>query len=422
VLSARARRWVRGLGVSLATLCALLAAGEAALRFSRQRERHFAATVNKTIAAWVELTRAGVFEEIADPVRRYALRPGADVVVQGCRFRVTRHRTRGADFPAAKPPGEKRLLCLGDSFAFGLWCDEDETVVGHLARLANAREAELGTGTTWRAVNLGVPGYHTGQQLRALEQDGLALQPDLVVVYFNTNDIEQEGFFFDERLGALRRDFMPLSVGLRRALWSSHLYGWLAALERRLLEAGPVPAHLNPRSPYAHVRADNQRATRAALERIRDLCREQGVPLFVVDQPLLTWQGEIRDPDWALLPLVAWAERTRAELGIPGVSLLGLFRGYSDGVDRLAEGAPLDLLLDALVADERIQAGVAWARARAQAAGRDWETLGAAERMALFAGCPLEIPAQPDFHLNGEGYGHVARVAHAALRSEGLMP
>src|SRR6185295_513363 len=140
----------------------------------------------------------------ADPVRRYAMRPGAEAEVDGFHFRVSPQRTRGPAVPAVKPANERRLLCLGDSFAFGLWCDEEETLVARLAARANEREAELGSGRVWRALDLGVPGYHLGQTLRAFEQDGLALQPDVVLLYYNTNDIEQTGFFYDEDIGLLR--------------------------------------------------------------------------------------------------------------------------------------------------------------------------------------------------------------------------
>ena len=419
---ARRRRLARGLLASVFTLAALTLLAELGLRAADYRGRTFAATVNRTIARWVALTRAGVFEELDDPVRRYRMRPGAEAEVDGWTFRVTRHATRGADFPLAKPPGEKRILALGDSFCFGMWCDEDETVVGHLARLANAREAELGSGTTWRAVNLGVPGYHTGQQLAAFEQDGLALDPDLVVLYFNTNDIEQEGFFYDAELGVLRRDFLPLPTRLRARLWSSHLYGWIVGRHRRTVEAGPVPPHLDPSVPYAFVRADNQAATRAAIERLRDLCRAGSIPLFFVNQPHLTWQGDMLNPAWEMLPLVEWAASMRDELGIPGVDLLGLFRGYSDGVDRLAEGAPPDLLLDPFVADERIEAAVRWARETAAARGLDWDDLDVPARKELFHGYAGEMSKAPDFHLNGEGYGHIARVVHGGLRAQGLLP
>ena len=112
------------------------------------------------------------FEEIGDPVRRYAMRPDAACTIDEWTYRISSHRTRGEDFPAEKPDGEKRLLCLGDSYAFGLWSDEDETLVGHLARRANEAERERASGTTWRAVNCGVPGYHAGQQALACSATG----------------------------------------------------------------------------------------------------------------------------------------------------------------------------------------------------------------------------------------------------------
>ena len=146
------------------------------------------------------------------------------------------------------------------------------------------------------------------------------------------------------------------------------------------------------------------------------------MPLFFVDQPHLTWQGELQSPEGPFLPLVTWAEELRAELGLPGVNLLGLFRGYADGVDRTEAGGEPDFLLDTFVADERIQAAVTWARERALSEGLDWEALGYSERFALFAGYPGETPAGADFHLTGEGYGHLARVTYAAMRAQGVLP
>src|SRR5262245_6709066 len=196
----RALRWRRGLLASVFSLALLTLGAELFLRLTHQRERALASNVTRTNRRWVALTQAHLFEEVADPVRRYAMRPGAEAEVDGWRFRVSPQRTRGPDVPAVKPASERRLLCLGDSYAFGLWCDEDETLVSRIAARASAREAELGTGLTWRALDLGVPGYHLGQTLRVLEQEGLALAPDLVLLYYNTNDLEQSGFYFDEEL------------------------------------------------------------------------------------------------------------------------------------------------------------------------------------------------------------------------------
>ncbi len=423
----RARRLLTGLKVAVLTVGALLLLAEVGLRVCGHRRRSFEASVNRTNQRWVALTRAGIFEEIDDPVRRYAMRPFAEVRIDSWTFRVSAHRTRGADFPREKPPSERRLLCLGDSFSFGLWCDEDETLVGHLARLANQREEELGSGRTWRAVNLGVPGYQAGQSLRALEQDGLPLDPDVVVYYFNSNDIEEEGFFFDEDLGCLRRDFLPLPVRLERLLWHSHVYGWIASRYRSAAERVPSP-QFDPRVPYAFVRPDNQAATARSIARMAQLCSSRGIPFFFVDQPLLTWQGDAQRTDWIGAELVRWAEGVRQELALPGVSLLGLWRGWSDGVDRmegLAPGAtppPYDFLLDSFCADERIQAAVAFARAEARKSGAEWDALSYEEKKRFVAPYPGEMPAEPDFHLTGAGYAAIARVVYPRMREAGMLP
>lgn len=418
----RARRLRIGFALAVLTLAALTLGVELALRLTHQRARAMANNVTLTNRRWLALGAAKVFEEIDDPVRRYAMRPGARAEVDGFHFRISAARTRGPEVPAEKPAGERRLLCLGDSFAFGLWCDEEETVVARIAAMATAREEELGTGLVWRPLDLGVPGYHLGQALRAFEQEGLGLAPDLVLVYANTNDIEQTGFYYDADLGTLRRDFLPLPVFLKRALWhGSHLYGWISTRHARAVERGRTP-YLEPRVPWAHVRADNQAYTRAALAGIAELCRERALPLFVIDQPLMDFLGSTRRADWPVLPLEAWFRDQCRELGLPALHLLGWLRGYADGIDRFAEGIPPDCLTDQYIADERLQEALTWARARARESGRVWDELPFDEQLPYFAGFPTVIPENPDFHLTGAGYAHIARLAYSRLCAEGLLP
>lgn len=418
---ARRRRFLRGLSVSVLTLGVVTAGAEAWLRATHDRVRALEQGANRRFRRWHELGKAGIFEEVADPVRRYAMRPGASCIIDGWAFRVTSHRTRGEDFPTEKPDGEKRILALGDSFCFGMWCDEDETLVGQLARLANEREAELGSGVTWRAVNLGVPGYHAGQQRLALEQDGLALDPDAVVLYFNGNDVVQEGYFYDEGLGAMRSDYLPLPTRLRRTLWHSHLYGWIVRMHYQALRRIPDNS-LDPRSPWAHTRTDNQAYTRAAIAGIAADCRERGIPLFFVNQPFLSWSGDARNPEWGMVAIVEWAERLRRELDLPGVSLLGWLRGYADGVDRLPE--PEDFLPDLLVADEVIEGIAARAHELARADGVDFETLPIDARKGYVAqaqqGTPL--PLDVDFHYVAEAYRRIAELCYPRMQEAGILP
>jgi len=174
--------------------------------------------------------------------------------------------------------------------------------------------------------------------------------------------------------------------------------------------------------PWSNVREDNKRATRAAIVEIARLCRARGIPLFFVDQPLWTWCGDARRADWPVLPLVKWAEDLRHELQLPGISLLGFLRGYSDGVDRFDEGAPPDFLPDLYVADEAVMKAVAQAKEMARADGRTWDELSVDEQRGYLARCSGEVPEEPDFHLVGEGYGHIARLCYPLMREAGILP
>ena len=161
---------------------------------------------------------------------------------------------------------------------------------------------------------------------------------------------------------------------------------------------------------------------RARLAELAELCRARSLPLFVVHQPLMTYIGDSRRADWPILPIVEWFRATCAELHVPALHLLGWIRGYADNVDRFAEGAPPDCLTDQYIADEGLQAALTWARAQAANAGKDWDALPYAEQITWFAGYPLEIPKDPDFHLTAAGYAHIGRLAYEALRAQGMLP
>ena len=113
---------------------------------------------------------------------------------------------------------------------------------------------------------------------------------------------------------------------------------------------------------------------------------------------------------------------------MPGVRLLHSVHGENaDGVDRQgelseAEAPPPDFLPDAYIADEALERAQARARQLAQEAGEDWDALGVAEKARFIGLSGVELPAVPDFHLNGEGYGHIARLAYPRMQAAGMVP
>ena len=90
-------------------------------------------------------------------------------------------RSNGAE---ELPPGARLGICLGDSTMFGVGLDDDETIP---ARLSAFVSADLGR--PFRCLNFGVANYTTAQEVAFFRhQDGLALDPAVVVLGVYTND------------------------------------------------------------------------------------------------------------------------------------------------------------------------------------------------------------------------------------------
>jgi lysophospholipase L1-like esterase len=89
---------------------------------------------------------------------------------------------RGAAFPRQKPPGEFRILHLGDSFTFGDFVNDDETLPAQI-------EAQLRrTCPSVRVINAGLPGSTITEQREILSR-ARDVSPDMVLLSFTENDV-----------------------------------------------------------------------------------------------------------------------------------------------------------------------------------------------------------------------------------------
>jgi hypothetical protein len=121
-----------------------------------------------------------------DGLLGYSLRPGARTVHEEREFAVqvavNSLGLRGPEQAARKPPGVRRILVLGDSFAFGFGVEEKETFARALER--RLRESRPAT----EVLNAGVPGWSADHHLVYLRERGFALEPDLVLLAACDND------------------------------------------------------------------------------------------------------------------------------------------------------------------------------------------------------------------------------------------
>lgn len=93
---------------------------------------------------------------------------------------------RGAEVSPAKPVDVFRIVVVGDSIVEAAQVMEEQTFAQRLERSLNSSSPSRRV----EVLNAGVGGWGTGQEMLYLRQEGLRLQPDLVLlVLYSGNDI-----------------------------------------------------------------------------------------------------------------------------------------------------------------------------------------------------------------------------------------
>ena len=114
----------------------------------------------------------------------WSLRPDQEVLFFGVPTRINRHGLRGPELERRRD-GEFRILPLGESSAFGKGVGDAETYAALLGAQLNRAAGE----DRFTVINAGVPAYTSFQSLVYLEQRGLALEPQMLLVYHEANDL-----------------------------------------------------------------------------------------------------------------------------------------------------------------------------------------------------------------------------------------
>lgn len=147
-----------------------------------------------------------------DAYRGVILTPGAhyERVDQGRRVDINSDGFRG---PEIGPKGETpRILTVGGSTTFGLYTSENQkTWPLRLQALLASR------GYPNEVINAGTPGWTLRSSLTNLELRGWALEPDVVVVYHNYNDLMSNGeaqYLFDAEQDDVEALYRPPPGGV----------------------------------------------------------------------------------------------------------------------------------------------------------------------------------------------------------------
>ena len=131
------------------------------------------------------------------------------------------------DFAYEKPADTVRVLSLGDSQTQGYEVRQDFTYSSIVERYLNARGYQV------EVLNAGVSGFSTAEELLFLENEGFKYQPDVVIVGFNANDLEDnikaELFRLNEdgSLSIAKKEHLP-GVRIQNLIYSLPMVAWLS--------------------------------------------------------------------------------------------------------------------------------------------------------------------------------------------------
>jgi len=218
------------------------------------------------------------------------------------------------DLPRAvrKPPGVRRVLSLGDSFAWGASVEFEDAYPQRLERALTRRRHE-----PWEVVNLAMPGMNTVDEAAQLDTEGAAYGPDVVLLGYVLNDSEDENAAEARRAADWAEPKHPAPRGLNRSglfrMIGTRL--WATAENRRRVSGY--------RSMYDE-NAPGWIAARQALKSMGAWCRQRGVPFVVAIFPLF---GNPLDESYPFTEVHAKVAQAGAEAGARVVDLLPAYRG-----------------------------------------------------------------------------------------------
>jgi hypothetical protein len=205
----------------------------------------------------------------ANPAIGHEHTPLTRAHLMGADVQISSQGLRDREFSLVPPPGRTRILMLGDSLAFGWGVEQDETTSKVLEGML------LKSGRDVEVINTGVGNYNTEMQVAYFLERGHKFKPQYVVLNYFINDAEPTPRDRSNFLARHSRAYVYFSSRVDMAL--------------RMVSAGEKK---DWKSYYAGLYEGDEGIGRvaAAIERLAAYCRQNGIKLYLANQP------ELRDP------------------------------------------------------------------------------------------------------------------------------
>jgi lysophospholipase L1-like esterase len=193
------------------------------------------------------------------------------------------HGLRDDEVPYDKPVGEKRILVLGDSVAFGWGVAQGETFSDRMEPLLAEQ-----TGDRWQVINAGVNGYNTQQEATFLRIEGMRYSPDYVLLVYVSNDVDP---VFDPNETTWRRypswpPSLPEAINRLRQLsylfQTTHLFVRMEKMDVARAAAASIDNDaLSRRDVRSMTDQPRWAKSKMALLDIARQCQQAGIPFLV---------------------------------------------------------------------------------------------------------------------------------------------
>jgi hypothetical protein len=273
------KRWGRRLNeylvkigtlVTAVFLCILLLEGGARL-FLYAKEEMLAEALKysqpNTDDPHATLTLIDIIRPSANKALIYELIPGSKGIFSGAPLAINKEGYRGRLYPHERPKGTFRVVGIGDSIAFGMGVDVEDTYLRFVERLLT------GAGVPCEVVNLAVPGYNTAMEVELLAWKGLSYNPDLVILSFCGNDFSLPNYLrCKHSITTLKRSVLyDLLSRYKPFLCGLDPSPWVDGLDTNALE----------RIPYEYRYMVGRGGVTDAFRKLRSVTLPRNIPVVV---------------------------------------------------------------------------------------------------------------------------------------------
>jgi hypothetical protein len=208
-------------------------------------------------------------------------------------FAINRNGFRDTtDYEYEKPEGVLRVLVLGDSFTIGYEVGQDETYSSVLSRFFEKH------GVRAEVLNAGMSGNSTAEALVYLENEGFKYEPDVVVLGFYWNDLEDnvKSDLFrleDGEITVHKKVYLPAirARNLLNSFWPyrflsehSYLHNYLNVMATRHFKRARFRERLETvREDQGAEGNYEETLGRALVARMRTFANEHGADFILLD-------------------------------------------------------------------------------------------------------------------------------------------